>query len=152
MGNVIFGVTDPVWIVYAGIIPFLLISAKLLFYWILSGCGHELYGVEGVLCYLYSPVGGSLIPLLQSRVLRLGWYILPLWIVNGIGRFITSADVIHFLVWGRLYLERLCPSEMVGQAIECSRPHDPAYSHTSCHPGIILVDIGLVGSGVCAPY
>ena len=42
------------------------------------------------------------------------------------------------------------PSEMVGQAIECSRPSDPAYSRTFCHPGIILVDIDLVGSGVCA--
>ena len=59
-------------------------------------------------------------------------------------RLRTSA---RFLVWGRLYLERLGPSEMVGQAFEYRRPRDLAYRCTICHPGIILVDIGLRAQG-----
>ena len=53
----------------------------------------------------------------------------------------------RFLVRGRLCLEMEGTSKMVGQAIECSRPCDPAYCRTSCHPGIILVDIGLRAQG-----
>ena len=53
----------------------------------------------------------------------------------------------RFLVRGRLYLEMEGPSEMVGQAFEYRRPRDPAYRCTICHPGIILVDIGLWAQG-----
>ena len=57
LGNVIFGVTDPVWIVYAGIIPFYYTLPLILFYWIPSGCGHELYSAEGVLGFTCSASG-----------------------------------------------------------------------------------------------
>ena len=56
----------------------------------------------------------------------------------------------RFLVWGRLCLEMEGPSKRVGQAFECSRPSDPAYSSTSCHPGIILVDIDQRAQGLRA--
>mgnify|MGYP004492092801 CR=1 FL=1 len=96
LGNVIFGVTDPVWIVYADIISFY--ETVILYYFIGSRLAAVMDCiVPRVYMIIYcSPVGGSLIPILQSGVLHLGWYILPLWLVFGMARLITSADVSLF--------------------------------------------------------